>query len=106
MKLLFCYKATAPVLEWESGYIDVMKNASETLSETNMSIYYEGGRSFGDISAKSIFQDIEKLVIGILLMFIFVQLVLPKKYNLVEMKVRTCQETSRPIFSVANLGES
>lgn len=52
-----------------------------------MSLFYEGGRSFSDISAKSIFQDIEKLVIGILLMFIFVQLVLPNKFNRVEMKV-------------------
>jgi len=53
----------------------------------NYSVHFEAGRSYGDISGESMFQDMGKLCIGGLLMFIFIQLVLPKKFNLVDMRV-------------------
>jgi len=49
-------------------------------------LYYEAGRSFGDISGVSIFQDIDKLVIGILLMFLYVLTIL-SNHNWVEWRV-------------------
>lgn len=54
---------------------------------SNISLYYEAGRSYGDISSKSMFQDMGKLFVGNLLMFSFVQFVLPSRYNFVEIRV-------------------
>jgi hypothetical protein len=42
--------------------------------------------SFADISAAAMFQDIDKLVIGIVMMFIYIQLIV-SKFNLVEYRV-------------------
>lgn len=65
-----------------------MKNLSNQLqSERNannsLNLYYIAGRSFGDISSTSIFQDIDKLIIGILLMFLYVLTIL-SNHNWVE----------------------
>jgi len=42
--------------------------------------------SFADISAGAMFQDIDILIIGIFLMFIYIQLVV-SKFNMVEFRV-------------------
>lgn len=42
--------------------------------------------SFADISAAAMFQDIDKLIIGIVMMFIYIQLIV-SKFNLVECRV-------------------
>ncbi|XP_024875784.1 NPC intracellular cholesterol transporter 1-like isoform X1 [Temnothorax curvispinosus] len=73
--------ATEDVLKWESAYLENVINLSNQLqSERNMNdslkLYYEAGRSFGDISATSIFQDMDKLVIGSVLMFLYVLTIL------------------------------
>ncbi|XP_032683740.1 patched domain-containing protein 3-like isoform X2 [Odontomachus brunneus] len=72
--------ATEDILKWESAYLEVAKNISNGLQNGNSSLmfYYEAGRSFGDISGVSIFQDIDKLAIGIVLMFLYVLMILSK----------------------------
>jgi hypothetical protein len=42
--------------------------------------------SFSDISAAAMFQDVDKLVIGIFLMFMLIQIVV-SKFNMVEFRV-------------------
>jgi putative effector of murein hydrolase LrgA (UPF0299 family) len=42
--------------------------------------------SFADISARSMFQDINKLIVGIIMMFIYIQIVV-SKFNMVECRV-------------------
>lgn len=42
--------------------------------------------SFSDISAGAMFQDIDILIIGIFLMFIYIQIVV-SKFNMVEFRV-------------------
>jgi hypothetical protein len=42
--------------------------------------------SFADISAAAMFQDIDKLIIGIVMMFIYIQLIV-SKFNMVECRV-------------------
>ncbi|XP_011688290.1 PREDICTED: Niemann-Pick C1 protein-like isoform X2 [Wasmannia auropunctata] len=80
--------ATDEVMKWESAYLENMKNLSYQLqSERNtnnsLMLYYFAGRSYGDISGTTIFQDIDILMIGIFLMFLYVLTIL-SNYNWVE----------------------
>lgn len=54
--------------------------------ENSLQIWYEAGRSFGDISSTTMFQDVDKLSVGIILMFLYVQIVL-SNFNWVEWRV-------------------
>ncbi|KAK3928566.1 Patched domain-containing protein 3 [Frankliniella fusca] len=63
--------ANGPGLEWESNFLRILSEFSETVS--GFELYYEAGRSFGDISAAGMFQDMDKLVIGVILMLIYIQ---------------------------------
>lgn len=64
-----------------------MKEEEKAHRDSNISIYYEAGRSYGDISSESMFQDVGKLFIGSVIMFIFVQFVLLNRFNWVEFRV-------------------
>ncbi|EFN85001.1 Niemann-Pick C1 protein [Harpegnathos saltator] len=82
--------ATEDVLKWESAFLETAKRISNTLQNeknenTSLMFYYEAGRSFGDISGTSMFQDIDKLIVGILLMFLYVLTILSKS-NWVELR--------------------
>ncbi|XP_014479846.1 PREDICTED: Niemann-Pick C1 protein-like [Dinoponera quadriceps] len=75
--------ATEDVLNWESAYLEAAKNISDKLQHernenTSLVFYYEAGRSFGDISGTSMFQDMDKLAIGTMLMFLYVLTILSK----------------------------
>ncbi|XP_069693275.1 patched domain-containing protein 3-like isoform X2 [Periplaneta americana] len=76
--------ATKPILRWEQKFIDVMENITNNVE--GIEIFYETGRSFADISAASMFQDIDKLIIGIVIMFVFIQAVV-SKFNMVEFRL-------------------
>lgn len=78
---------TGPTLAWEEGYLKKLKEETEKYKGTNITMYYESARSFGDISSESMFQDYGKLFLGSLLMFTFVQLVLPSRFNWVEIRL-------------------
>ncbi|KAL6264423.1 hypothetical protein P5V15_004532 [Pogonomyrmex californicus] len=82
--------ATDDVLKWEAAYLKNAENLSNKLQSersgnNSLTLYYEASRSFGDISGTSIFQDIDKLIIGIFLMFLYVLTIL-SNYNWVEWK--------------------
>ncbi|KAL0275927.1 UNVERIFIED_CONTAM: hypothetical protein PYX00_003640 [Menopon gallinae] len=77
---------SGPALAWEKGFLDLMKEEEEAHKDSNISIYYEAGRSYGDISSESMFQDVGKLFIGSIIMFIFVQFVLLNRFNCVEFR--------------------
>lgn len=78
------------VLDWESKFLNVLEEeADNEPRNSSIHLYYEAGRSFGDISGKSMFQDLGKLIIGIVLMYAFIQLVMPTHYNRIEMRVRS-----------------
>ncbi|XP_063533276.1 protein patched homolog 1-like [Cydia strobilella] len=62
---------TVPLGLWEQKYVDLMVTLSNDLS--NITLYYEAGRSFGDVSGDAIIQELSKLFIGILLMFMYIQ---------------------------------
>ncbi|XP_029679286.1 NPC1-like intracellular cholesterol transporter 1 [Formica exsecta] len=80
--------ATYDVLTWESAFLELAtKIVNELQSEKNnndlLTFYYEAGRSYGDLSGTAMFQDIDKLIIGVALMFLFVLAIL-SNHNWVE----------------------
>lgn len=84
-------KTTKEVYDWEEIYLQELEKAKIDLEEQNSenvsyALYYEAGRSFGDISQDSIFHDVGKLVIGVIIMSVYVQLIL-SKFNWVEWRV-------------------
>lgn len=76
--------ASKTALTWEQGFIDVMSDASQNVSDFHL--YYSAERTFGDLSSDSMFRDMAKLSIGIILMFIYIQIIL-SKFNWVELKL-------------------
>lgn len=75
-------KATEDVLQWEKSYLNTLKTIAKELEEerkagnSTIKIMFEAGRSFGDISSASIFQDVDKVMIGAGLMFLYVLAIL------------------------------
>lgn len=61
---------TIPLALWESDFLHIMEAISQNV--TGMKVYYESGRSFGDISGQAMFQELDKLFMGIALMFFYV----------------------------------
>nr|CAH7737017.1 unnamed protein product [Callosobruchus chinensis] len=75
--------ASEQALEWESTFLRIMEKFSVLY---NNSFFYESGRSFGDISNATMFQDMDKLCLGVFVMVLYVQLVI-SKYNWLEARV-------------------
>ncbi|XP_060517935.1 protein patched homolog 3-like isoform X2 [Cylas formicarius] len=68
--------------EWENEFLNVVQN----VSNHDQNFYYYAGRSFGDISKQTLFQDIDKLCLGIFVMVVYVQLVI-SKFNWLEARI-------------------
>ncbi|XP_011262753.1 patched domain-containing protein 3 isoform X1 [Camponotus floridanus] len=81
--------ATFEVLTWESAFLEFTKKLSNKLqnerNNNSLEFYYEAGRSYGDLSGTTMFQDIDKLSLGVSLMFLYVLAIL-SKYNWVELR--------------------
>nr|CAI5819256.1 unnamed protein product [Callosobruchus analis] len=71
--------ASEEALEWENTFLKLMEEFSMLY---NNSFFYESGRSFGDISGATIFQDMDKLCLGIIVMVLYVQLVISSTIGL------------------------
>ncbi|XP_055603663.1 protein patched homolog 3-like [Uranotaenia lowii] len=69
---------TEKAMLWEGLFLEKLHQIHENYSEGEVDLYYAAGRSYGDISADSMFKDMDKLVIGGVIMFIYMQLVLSK----------------------------
>lgn len=83
--------ATKDILQWELSYLNVLhRNAKLLNSEKNvnntLAIWYEAGRSFGDVTFVTMFGNIGILSIGFFLMFFYV-LVISSEYNWVGCRV-------------------
>lgn len=79
------------MLKWELSYLNVLhKNARLLNNKKNvnhtMSIWYEAGRSFGDVTFVTMFGNIDILSIGFILMFVYVLAIL-SDYNWVGLRV-------------------
>lgn len=70
--------ATYNTLIFEEKFLEIMKRLKEDLETDDLKIYYSAGRSYGDISSKTMFQDMDKVFMGVGLMMIYMILVLSK----------------------------
>lgn len=59
-----------PLALWEMEYLKYVKSLH--FNDSNLKFYFEAGRSFADTSGEAMFQEMDKLLIGIVLMFIYV----------------------------------
>lgn len=73
-----------PLALWESKFLNLLESLSFT--NTNIKLYYEAGRSFGDISGQAMFRELDKLFIGMGLMFLYIIFGL-SRCNWLEMKL-------------------
>lgn len=62
---------SVPLAMWESKFLEYLKSVSE--KSTEIKYFYEAGRSFADISGEAMFNEMDKLFVGIILMFFYVQ---------------------------------
>jgi predicted RND superfamily exporter protein len=80
--------ATVDIMRFEEKFLHLMRKLKTELETNDTKIYYGAGRSYGDISSKVLFQDMDKLLLGIVFMMIYMILVLSKcswpeiRYNL------------------------
>lgn len=66
-----------------------MEKIQKIINDNDTSLYYTAGRSYGDISAATMFQDLDKLFIGGFLMFVYMEIVL-SKFSWIELRVIFC----------------
>lgn len=70
--------ATYNTMVFEEKFLSTMQRLQRELETDELKIYYSAGRSYGDISSKTLFQDIDKLFVGVFLMMVYMMLVLSK----------------------------
>lgn len=70
--------ATYNTLEFEAKFLETLKRLKKELETDGVKIFYGAARSYGDISSKVMFQDMDKVFIGVFLMMIYMILVLSK----------------------------
>lgn len=75
---------SVPLAMWENEFLDIMESISHNF--TDIKLYYEAGRSFADISGQAMFDELDKLFLGILLMFFYIQFAL-SRFNWLEIRL-------------------
>lgn len=75
---------TVPLALWEAKFLELMQ--AESQNSSTFKVYYEAGRSFGDVSGQAMFQEIDKLFMGIVLMFFYIVYGL-SRFNWLEIKL-------------------
>uniref|UniRef100_A0A1B0D602 SSD domain-containing protein n=1 Tax=Phlebotomus papatasi TaxID=29031 RepID=A0A1B0D602_PHLPP len=78
--------ASEETLIWEEEFLHVLNKLDKNLTSDNFSVFYMTEKSFGDISGASMFQDIDKLMIGMIIVFIYMQSVL-SKFSWIELRL-------------------
>ncbi|XP_075971511.1 patched domain-containing protein 3-like [Anticarsia gemmatalis] len=73
-----------PLALWENKYLEVLSSMSHNLS--GLEVFYEAGRSFADISGQAMFDELDKLFLGIMLMFIYIQFAL-SRFNWLQIRL-------------------
>lgn len=73
-----------PLAMWENEFLDTLESFSHNFSD--IKLFYEAGRSFADISGKAMFDELDKLFLGILLMFLYIQFGL-SRFNWLEIRL-------------------
>lgn len=78
---------TVDIMRFEEKFLILMGKLKREFETNDIKIYYGAGRSYGDISEKTLFQDISKVIFGALLMTIYMVFIL-SKYSWVELRIQ------------------
>lgn len=78
--------ATYNTMAFEEKFLETMQRLKSELETDEIKIYYSAGRSYGDISSKTLFQDLDKLFVGVFLMMVYMILVL-SKFSWIEIRL-------------------
>lgn len=77
--------ATIDVQVFEQTFLRLMEQLKRDIETEDLKVYYGAGRSYGDISSKTMFQDIDKVVYGVIFMLFYMVFVL-SKYGWIEIR--------------------
>ncbi|XP_039299028.1 NPC intracellular cholesterol transporter 1 homolog 1b [Nilaparvata lugens] len=77
--------STGPGMIWEKSFLNTMENITKEKFKY-IDVFYESARSFGDLSSALMFQDFDKIILGVFLMFFYVLYVL-STFNWAELKI-------------------
>lgn len=80
-------KASVEALQWEGIFLETMARLEMNLTGNETKMFYNAERSYGDISAATMFQDMDMVFIGAALMFIYMEIVL-SRFGWTEFRVR------------------
>ncbi|GAB0092699.1 NPC intracellular cholesterol transporter 1 homolog 1b-like [Sergentomyia squamirostris] len=78
--------ATEEALIWEEAFIETLDKLDKNLTSEDFAVYYMTEKSFGDISGATMFQDMDKLIVGMVIVFIYMQSVL-SKFSWIELRL-------------------
>lgn len=65
-------------MQFEAEYLKTMARLKKELETDDIKIYYAAGRSYGDISAATLFQEFDKLFLGAILMMAYMIVILSR----------------------------
>ncbi|CAF4815009.1 unnamed protein product [Pieris macdunnoughi] len=69
---------------WEQHFLNYIKSVD--YGSKGIRLFYEAGRSFADVSGEAMFQEMDKLALGIIMMFFYI-LIAVSRCNWLEIKV-------------------
>lgn len=70
--------ATYNSLKFEEKFLETMNRLQSELETDDIKIYFSASRSYGDVSSKTMFQDMDKVFLGVFCMSIYMMFVLSK----------------------------
>lgn len=77
--------STIDVHRFEEKFLETIEKIKSEIEDDDLTLFYGAGKSFGDISSKTMFQDIDKVFYGVILMMFYMIIVL-SKYSWVELR--------------------
>lgn len=70
--------ATYNSMVFEEKFLETLRRLQSELQTDGVKIYFSSNRSYGDISSKTMFQDMDKVFMGVFLMMVYMMFVLSK----------------------------
>lgn len=77
--------ASEQMLSWEKEFLFKMSNMQKNMTTEEFKIFYQAYRSYGDLTTDITYQEIEKYIAGVILMFVYLQFVI-SKYSWVQFR--------------------
>lgn len=77
--------ASEQMMTWEKEFLLKMDAMQKNMSTEEFKVFYQAYRSYGDLTTAVTFQELDKYIAGVFLMFVYLQFVI-SKYSWVEFR--------------------